>query len=276
MIIRLCPMLRAAAVFATILVDHPTAHAVDVYIVAGQSNGWRISSLAEGAEAEAAEHKVYYFGMDCVAEPEKSKLQVLESLSPKKMGYSLAASLRELSGDDIVFVQYCRCGAGVWNKTDKGWYPGDNPQDGKTHDAGLYGKFLKYIAHARRTVEKEHDLAWNVKGLFWHQGESDSRTAPDDYEQNLKNLLWRFRHDLGKDLPMVAAHIRELDDGDRKINATLDRLAKQDPRMAVVPSNDLKFAPDRDGKPDVHFALEGCLELGRRMAKAHAGLIEPE
>jgi len=267
-------MLRFAvlSIAASLLFPAP-AVALDVYIVAGQSNGWRISSLAEAKGAKPDEHKVYYYGMHCVSEPVKSEFKVLKNLNPKRMGYGLADALRKLSDDDIIFIQYCRCGAGVWNKGEKGWYPGDDPPEGKVFNDGLYGKFLKYLAHARKSAEQDHGLKWNVRGLFWHQGESDSGYQPEGYEERLSNLLWRFRRDLGKDLPIVAAHIRELNDGDRTINATLSRMAEKDPHLAVVESNDLQFEPDHKGKPNVHFALEGCLELGRRMARAFADVV---
>ena len=187
-----------------------SAFALDVYIVAGQSNGYRISSIAEGDPAKPDKHKVYYYGMGCVTEPEQSEFKVLKSLSKQRMGYGLANSFRELSDDDIIFIQYCRCGAGVWDKSEKGWYPGDYPANGKVHNSGLYGKFLKYLAHAKQSAEKDYSLTWNVKGLIWHQGESDSRLPAEQYEASLPRLFWRFRHDIKADLPIVAGHIREL------------------------------------------------------------------
>ncbi len=261
-----------AATLAFILMPHQKASAIDVYIVAGQSNGWRLSNLAAGDPAKADKHQVYYYGMQCVSEPQQSEFTLLKSLSKGRMGYGLADSLRKLSDDDIIFIQYCRCGAGVWDKSGKGWYPGDDPANGKVHNSGLYGKFLKYLAHAKQSAEKDHGLTWNVKGLIWHQGESDSKFPAEKYADSLPKLFWRFRHDIKADLPIVAAHIRELNDGRKNINLTLDQIAKQDPLFIVVPSNDLQFEADREGKANVHFALKGCADLGRRMAAALAKL----
>jgi len=270
------PWIASLVGLSVLLVGARPSFALDVYIVAGQSNGYRLSSLSQAEGAKPDAHKVYYYGMKCVEEPVQSSFKVLTALSPGAMGYGLADALRELSDDDIIFIQYCRCGAGTWNKGETGWYPGDDPQNGQTHDAGLFGKFQKYIAHAQAQAEQEHGLEWNVRGLFWHQGESDSRFPAAQYEKNLANLVWRFRNLLGKELPVVAGHIRELNDGDRAINAVLDRLAAADPRMAVVNLDGLEFAPDRDGKPDVHIALSGCHTLGRRMAEAYQELAKQE
>ncbi len=261
---------------AVLLVTFATqcAFAADVYIVAGQSNGWRISHLRERPGA-TDEHAVHYFGMKCVSEPVAPDVaETLVALDPNTMGYGLANAVRDLSDDDIIFVQYCRCGAGVWNQAVNGWYPGDDPKAGQVFNDGLYGSFLKYIAECRRIAE-ERGLTWNVRGLFWHQGENDSNRQAQGYEENLTNLFWRFRHDLGDaDLPIIAGHIRELDAGDLAVNAVLDRVAERDPWMAVVPTRDLPFAPDRDSVPDVHISLPGCHELGRRMAAALAQLTQ--
>jgi len=263
---------RSIAALLIMLGSVQSALALDVYIVAGQSNGWRISHLAAGKKEQPDAHRVYYYGMKCVSEPDRSEIQIFDSLDRGTMGFALADQLRQLSDDDIIFIQFCRCGAGLWNKKVNGWYPGDDPQNGQTHDTALYGKFLKYLRHARRSATEQHGLKWNVCGLFWHQGEGDSGRDAAAYERDLRNLFWRFRHDLGEELPIVAAHIRQLDEGDRGVNQVLDRLAGADERLAVVPSGDLKFEPDRNGKPNVHFALEGCHELGRRMAAAHRKL----
>ena len=263
------PLVFSTVCVALVVSTFDTACALDVYIVAGQSNGWRISHLRQATgEAAQSPHKVHYFGMKCVSEPDHPDTSPeITALDPKTMGYGLAESLLELSDDDIVFVQFCRCGSGLWNREVNGWYPGDDPAGGETHDTALYGLFLKYLAACRATAE-ERGLEWNVRCLFWHQGESDSRRPVAEYERDFRNLLWRFRHDLGEELPIVVGHIRDLDEGDRAVNAMFDRLAEEDPRFSAVPTRDLQFEPDRDGTPDVHIARDGCHELGRRMADA--------
>jgi hypothetical protein len=211
--------------------------------------------------------------MHCVSEPVQSEFKVLTSLDHRAMGTELALSLLKQSDGDIIFVQYCRCGSGVANRTEKGWYPGDDPQNGQTFDGGLYGKFQKYITHARQSAADKFNLSWNVRGLFWHQGENDSNGDNHlTYYQNLTHLFWRFRADLGQDLPIVCGEIRELTDGDRAINAVLAKVAAADPHTELAQASDLQFAPDRDGIPDVHFALEGCQQLSRRMHQAHQKL----
>ena len=245
------------------------ALAIDTYIVAGQSNGWRISHLAQGPQKPATDgRKVYYFGMDCIAEPESASLVTLTALSEGAMGYGLAQALSERAGRDIVFIQYCRCGAPVLGAQVNSWWPGDDPAKGKTFDQGLYGRFQKYMASARSQVKQQLNADLEVKGIFWHQGESNVSSDNVEFERAVQNLFGRFRADWGANLPIVAGHIRDLGAGPHAVNAALDRVAAQDANVLTVPLTGLEFAPDRDGNKDVHIALAGCHELGRRMVHA--------
>ena len=63
-----------------------TAVAIDVYIVAGQSNGWRMSHL-RAANAPPGQRRIHYFGMACVSEPDSSTLVTINPLDEKTMGY---------------------------------------------------------------------------------------------------------------------------------------------------------------------------------------------
>jgi len=245
------------------------ARAVDVYIVAGQSNGWRMSHLA-GAEGKGP--AVHYFGMNCVSEPDTAVLQTLPDPSPGTMGYGLAKALRDSSGREIVFVQYCRCGAPISAQAPNSWFPGEDPANGKTFDGGLFPKFEKYLQSARAQIE-EKGLTWEVKGLIWHQGESDVATDPVVYERNLRHVFAKFRTLLGSDLPIAAGHIRDLGERQKRVNATIDQLAAEDPLLVSVPLGGVTYEPDgKDGQPNVHIDRPGCHALGAKLAAALAGV----
>lgn len=235
----------------------PSVRATDVYIVAGQSNGWRLSQLApaEGGGGPA----VHYFGMDCVSEPESSVLKTLPALSEGTMGYGLAKALRDASGGEIVFVQYCRCGAPATAKSPNSWLP---------EGGGLFPKFEKYLQAARAQVE-EKGLTWEVKGLIWHQGEADVSSDPATYERELRNVFAKFRSLLGTHLPIAAGHIRDLGDRQKSVNATIDKLAAEDALLVSVPLTDISYEPDgKDGQPNVHIDRPGCHALGKKLAAA--------
>jgi len=241
--------------------------AADVYIVAGQSNGWRLGYNAD-YPGRKDEKTVYYFGMACAARTPQAKLTVINSLHDGVYGYGLTDALRKHADNDIIILQFCVCGTSI--NAPINWYPGDDPMAGKVNNEGLYGSFLKYVTEAKRLATAQ-DLTWNVKGLFWHQGESDANALhADNYQLNLDHLIYRFRKDLGADLPIVIGHIRQLNASTATINAGIDRIAAAHPRIASVPSSDLTF----ESATDVHFNLAGCHALGKRLAHAYFELAK--
>ena len=265
--------MKLSTIFLFTLLLSLQVKAVDVYIIAGQSNGWRLSQLTRGNKKTLG-GKIHYFGMHCVSEPVAGKYQLLDNING--MGAGLASTLSKLSENDIVFIQYCRCGAAINHKAVNGWYPGNDPKNGKIYNDGLYGRFLKYIAHAKNHVENKLKLKWEVKALFWHQGEGDvNRNTDNKHRKRLSNLFYRFRQDLGKSLPIIAGELRERPGvpTDKAINDAIRACAAKDPRLIIVNSQDLSFEKDYKGQPNVHYNGTGCFKLGQRMAAAYKRLI---
>ena len=242
-------------------------YSAETFIVAGQSNSWRLSHVKAGSYK--LPHKLYYFGMHCVSEPTQAKLRIFDSISNQSMALGLVVELMEKYQDDIVLIQYSRCGAGVWHKAPNGWYPGDSPQAGEVYNEGLCKKFEQYINSAEATL-KEYKIDWKVNALFWHQGESDSRKteSTNNYEKNLTNVFFRFEKAIGHSLPIIMGEIRELHENTKKINATLSKIAKSSPNKALVKTQDLSFVIGKNGRKDVHFDLDGAIALGQRMVQS--------
>jgi hypothetical protein len=237
----------------------------DIYLVLGQSNGWRLGRIEAGAQK--LDHPIYYFGMECATRPESARLQVFNQLNPAAYGFGLADSLVRNAGRDVVIVQYAVCGSSLQSAAD--WYPGDAPGEGRANQDGIYGSFARYVSDVRRQVEAL-GFEWKISGVFWHQGESDAGIAPAAHQRNLKKLFWRFQQDFGAGVPIVTAHIRDVDDGSRGVNRALDGIGASDRQVAVVPSRDLPFdhKPTAAGAPNPHFSAAGCRTLGERMAAA--------
>ena len=95
-----------------------------------------MSHLTEGSDRSGP--AVHYFGMNCVSEPQESKMATFAGLSPETMGYGLVDALRRQSGKESVFVQYCRCGAPVTARAVNSWFPGDDPAKGEVFADGLF------------------------------------------------------------------------------------------------------------------------------------------
>ena len=109
-----------------------------------------------------------------------------------------------------------------------------------------------------------------LKGILWHQGESDSKEgAAEVYEQKLHELIARLRKDLqAPQVPFIAGQLgqfeeRPWDDHRRRVDAAHQALAAKVPRTGFVSSDGLKHRGDI-----VHFDSQSYRELGHRYYKS--------
>lgn len=109
-----------------------------------------------------------------------------------------------------------------------------------------------------------------LKGIIWHQGESDSdplRTSL--YLSRIEILIHAFREAFDQpDLPFVAGQISEDREGRTLFNEMLNRLPDFIPNTAVISSEGTKTF---DG---VHFDSGSQILLGERYAAAMRELLE--
>lgn len=110
-----------------------------------------------------------------------------------------------------------------------------------------------------------------LKGILWHQGESDSdaETNATSYEKRLTQLLADFRTDLAQpDLPIVVGQLGEFLPADQHpyvdtVRAALKHLPADLPHVGYADSHGLH---DRGDK--LHFDTDAQKEFGARFAKA--------
>lgn len=104
-----------------------------------------------------------------------------------------------------------------------------------------------------------------LKGILWHQGESDNNpTAAPVYMDKLKILINRFRHDLNiPRLPFVAGEVGYFLNSTPIINNVINQLPQQVSNTAVVSAADLTDKGDK-----THFDAPSARELGKRYARA--------
>ncbi len=115
-----------------------------------------------------------------------------------------------------------------------------------------------------------------LKGILWHQGESDARAGlAETYEAKLHDLIARFRKELGAaDVPFVAGQMGQFtgqpwDDAKKLVDAAHRNLPKEVPHTAFVASSGLSHRGDK-----VHFDSKSYREFGRRYAKEYLALIK--
>lgn len=113
----------------------------------------------------------------------------------------------------------------------------------------------------RTTVAMQRGV---LKGVLWHQGESDNDSARAPlYINKLQQLVNRLRDDLHQPkLPFVAGEIGYFNKADF-INKEINKLPRQLNETAVVSAKDLTDKGDK-----LHFNTESARELGKRYAIA--------
>ena len=115
-----------------------------------------------------------------------------------------------------------------------------------------------------------------LKGILWHQGESDSKPelAPL-YKKKLHALIARFRKELSAPkVPFIAGQMgqfkeRPWSDSKKQVDAVHRELPNDIPHSAYVNSDGLKHKGD-----NVHFDAASYREFGKRYAKAYFSLTE--
>lgn len=125
------------------------------------------------------------------------------------------------------------------------------------------------IRRARLALE-----SGTLKGILWHQGESDSTDAlAPGYEAKLHDLIARLRKELGApEVPFLAGQMgqfadRPWDEAHRQVDQAHRDLPSKVPHTAFVSSAGLEHKGDK-----IHFDAASCRELGKRYADAFAKL----
>jgi lysophospholipase L1-like esterase len=139
---------------------------------------------------------------------------------------------------------------------------GGSPLKRWTRNGDLYKAALKSA--------KEVSRAGTIKGVLWHQGETDAgRGSAHSYGPNLKKIISDVRNDLNApELPFVLGHIGSFLRPDKflhadVINNAITDIAENDPYVELVETADLKDGGDR-----LHFDTASAKILGKRYAKA--------
>ncbi len=141
----------------------------------------------------------------------------------------------------------------------KSWEPGAWDAPTKSHP---YDDAMKR-AHAALQ-------SGTLKGILWHQGESDSGPGKSEiYEQKLRELIARFREELdADDVPFIIGQLGQFEDRPwndykKQVDHAHRNIAKSDKKVIFVNSEGLSHKGDK-----VHFNAESYREFGKRYANA--------
>lgn len=117
-----------------------------------------------------------------------------------------------------------------------------------------------------------------LKGILWHQGESDSTSARASvYEEKLHALVARFRNELAAEkVPLVVGQMGQFDErpwseARKLVDAAHREIPLRVPRTAFASSDSLTHKGDQ-----THFDTKSYRELGHRFFQAYQGLVESD
>lgn len=147
----------------------------------------------------------------------------------------------------------------------RAWVPGGFHEQTESHP---WDDALRRIQYVRVTT------GGRLKGIIWHQGESDSADFHDEYAAAIADLIDRFREELGEPgLPFVAGQMGafyvDAHPGSEVVNAAIAALPENVENTAFVSAEATVHKGD-----DVHFDAASARTMGKRYAEAMAGLIE--
>lgn len=144
------------------------------------------------------------------------------------------------------------------------WKPGAYDEPTKTHP------WDDAMKRARAALK-----SGTLKGILWHQGESDSKPElASGYEAKLHDLIARFRRELkAPAVPFLAGQMGKFPDNPwtpemEIVDQVHQDLPKHVEKTAFVSAAGLKHKGDK-----IHFDAESYRELGRRYAAAFLKMV---
>ena len=223
-----------------------------VFIMAGQSNmagrgivepedtvpDKRIMSINKEGQIIIAKEPLHFY------EPERTGLDC---------GLSFAKTLIKKIPDSISVLMIP---VAVGGSSIKQWLG-----DSLYRNVKLFSNFLSKVE-----IAKQNGI---IKGILWHQGESDANEKDIPlHQQRLSLLFSKFRTAVGNnELPVLLGELGSFSENPvnfNLINKAIHEYAATDKNSSVVATKDLKDKGDH-----LHFNSKGQRTMGKRFAKAY-------
>ena len=212
-----------------------------IYLLIGQSNMAGRGKV--DAESKKTHARVLMLTKDLKWEPATDPLHFDKPIAAVGPGLAFGKAMAEAAPKARIGLVPCAVGGSRIAE----WEP----------SARNYGAMLKRTHEALNTGV--------LKGILWHQGESDVNSGAS-YGMQLTKLIQNLRRDLNApNVPFVAGELTAFTEDDGPIgsfNAALHGVSGKVPNYAWVPAQGLKDKGDK-----VHYDTASARELGRRYAK---------
>ncbi len=223
-----------------------------LYLLVGQSNMAGRGKMIE--RDKVPQPRVLMLSRDGKWVPAVDPMHFDKPIAGVGLGRTFGMELAEEDSDIVVGLIPCAVGGSPI----QAWEPGGYHASTKTHPWDDMSK----RAHTALEVG-------TLKGILWHQGESDSKESlAPDYEKRLHQLISRFRTAFeSPDVPFIAGGMgkwakRPWNEWKEMVDAAHQSLSAKVSRSAFVSSEGLT---DKDG---VHFDRESYIVFGKRYAEA--------
>ena len=161
-------------------------------------------------------------------------------------GHAMAAAL---PGKHLLLV---KCTEGGTN-LQKQWHTSQKDM--------LYNRFIEFVRSSQKSIEANGDTL-EIRGLLWHQGESDAGQPVGSYKKALTAFINAVRQDL--QLPKLPGLLGQVYNNGKRDNIFADQktVAATLPNVWVVESTGLETFDK-----GTHFDAKSQIELGKRFAK---------
>jgi len=226
-----------------------------VFIMAGQSNmagrgivepedtipDKRILSINKEGQIIVAKEPLHFY------EPDRTGLDC---------GLSFAKALIKKVPDSVSILMIP---AAVGGSSIRQWLG-----DSVYRNVKLFSNFLSKVE-----IAKQNGI---IKGILWHQGESDANEKDIPlHKQRLHLLFSKFRAEIGNnELPVLLGELGSFSNTQANfdsINKVIHEYASEDKNTLVISTKDLKDKGDH-----LHFNSKGQRTMGKRFAKAYLSM----
>jgi hypothetical protein len=223
-----------------------------IYLLLGQSN-MAGRGIVE-TEDQQIHPRVQMLDKNNQWQPARDPMHFDKPIAGVGPGLTFGKSLAEVNDKIVIGLVPCAAGGSSIDAWKTGGY----------HDQTNSYPYDETLKRARIAMQ-----SGQVKGIIWHQGESDSKPGQaETYSDKLITLFTTLRKELNSpELPIVVAtlpdfYVAKVPEA-AKVNQALQNLPSQMQYTACIPTADLTHKGD-----SIHFDSSSARELGRRYAKA--------
>lgn len=239
---------------AAALSETPAPEKFQLFLLAGQSNMAGRGAL--DADSAKAPPRVLKWTAENQWAPAVEPLHWDKAAAGAGLARSFAEELVEKDPTITVGLIPTACGG----SSIRSWVPGGYHDQTKSHP------YDDALARAKAAMP-----SGQLKAILWHQGEGDAnpKNAPE-YEQELKELIERFRKDLGiPDLPFYIGQLgrfpaKPWNESQEAVDQAQQRVAATVPHVYFISSEGLLSKGD-----NLHFSTEALRVFGRRYAEVY-------